>query len=256
MTRSLNRLAGKVAIVTGSGQGIGRGIALVYAREGAQVVVAELKEHRAQRTAEEIAREGGSALPLAVDVAQRDQVERMVALTVERFGRLDVLVNNAQGMHAHKPLEEITDADFDVFLVSGLKGTFWAMQAAFPHMRRQGGGRIVNFVSLNALNGAPGLADYNATKGAIAALSRTAAREWGRHGILVNCIAPGATSKRTMEFLERNPQMAEHIREQRPLGRLADPEQDLAPVAVFLASEDAHFVTGQTYFVDGGAYLT
>lgn len=252
----MGRLDGKVAIVTGSGQGIGRGIAIVYAREGAHVVVAELKEHRAQRTADEITREGGSALALTVDVSRREQVDAMVARTVERFGRVDVLVNNAQGMHAHKPFEEITDEDFDVFLISGLKGTFWAMQAAFPHMRAQGGGRIINFVSLNALNGAPGLADYNATKGAIAALSRTAAREWGKHNILVNCIAPGATSKRTIEFLERNPQMAEYIREQRPLGRLADPEQDLAPVAVFLASEDAHFVTGQTYFVDGGAHLT
>jgi len=252
----MGRLAGKVAIVTGSGQGIGRGIALVFAREGAHVVVAELKEHRAQRTAEEITAAGGSALPLAVDVARRDQVESMIASTVARFGRLDVLVNNAQGMHAHKPLEEITDEDFDIFLISGLKGTFWAMQAAFPHMRDQGGGRMINFVSLNALTGAPGLADYNATKGAIAALSRTAAREWGKHNILVNCIAPGATSKRTLEFFDRNPQMAEFIREQRPLGRLADPEQDLAPVAVFLASDDGHFITGQTYFIDGGAHLT
>lgn len=252
----MQRLRGKVAVVTGSGQGIGRGIALVYAREGAHVVVAELKEHRARRTAEEIEAEGGSALALPVDVARREQVEAMVARTVERFGRIDVLVNNAQGMHAHKPLEEITDEDFDVFLISGLKGTFWAMQAVFPHMRDQGGGRIINFVSLNALTGAPGLADYNATKGAIAALSRTAAREWGKHNILVNCIAPGAISKRTLEFFERNPQMAEYVREQRPLGRLADPEKDLAPVAVFLASDDGHFVTGQTYFVDGGAHLT
>ena len=252
----MGRLDGKVAIVTGSGQGIGRGIALVFAREGAHVVVAELKEHRAERTAGEITERGGSAIALAVDVSRREQVDRMVAATVERFGRIDVLVNNAQGMHAHKPFEEITDEDFDVFLISGLKGTFWAMQAAFPHMRDQGGGRIINFVSLNALNGAPGLADYNATKGAIAALSRTAAREWGKHNILVNCIAPGATSKRTIEFFERNPGMAEHIREERPLGRLADPEQDLAPVALFLASDDGHFVTGQTYFVDGGAHLT
>jgi len=252
----MRRLDGKVSIVTGSGQGIGRGIALVYAREGAHVVVAELKEHRAQRTADEITAAGGSALALAVDVARRDQVESMIAATVARFGRLDVLVNNAQGMHAHKPFEEITDQDFDVFLISGLKGTFWAMQAAFPHLRDQGGGRIINFVSLNALNGAPGLADYNATKGAIAALSRTAAREWGKHNILVNCIAPGATSKRTLEFFERNPKMAEYIRDERPLGRLADPEEDLAPVAVFLASADAHFVTGQTYFIDGGAHLT
>ncbi|MEW6270814.1 MAG: glucose 1-dehydrogenase [Thermodesulfobacteriota bacterium] len=252
----MQRLAGKVTLVTGSGQGIGRGIALRFAREGAHVVVAELKEHRARRTAEEIAAAGGSAVALAIDVSRREQVEDMVRQTVARFGRLDVLVNNAQGMHAHKPFEEITDEEFDVFLVSGLKGTFWAMQAAFPHMRAQGGGRIINFVSLNALTGAPGLADYNATKGAIAALSRTAAREWGKHNILVNCIAPGATSKRTLEFFERNPQMAEYIKEQRPLGRLADPEEDLAPVAVFLASDDGHFVTGQTYFIDGGAHLT
>jgi len=250
------RLKDKIAIVTGAGQGIGRGIALVYAREGATVVIAELREHRARRTADEIAARGGTALAMAIDVSRREQLAAMVRDTVERFGRIDVLVNNAQGMHAHKPFEEITDSDFDVFLISGLKGTFWAMQAVFPHMRAQGGGRIINFVSLNALNGAPGLADYNATKGAIAALSRTAAVEWGKHNILVNCIAPGAISKRTLEFLERNPAKAEAIRTGYPLGRMADAEADLAPVAVFLASADAHFVTGQTYFVDGGAHFT
>ncbi len=250
------RLAGKVAIVTGAGQGIGRGIAVVYAREGATVVVAERKEHRAERTAAEIRAAGGRALALATDVSDRRDVTAMVERTLREFGRLDVLVNNAQGLHEHRPLEDLTDEEFDVFLVSGLKGTFWAMQAAFPAMKAQGGGRIINMVSLNALVGAPGLADYNATKAAIQALSRTAAREWGRHGILVNCIAPGATSKRGQEFLERNPEAARRIVEERPLGRLADPEADLAPVALFLASDDGHFVTGQTYFVDGGAHLT
>jgi NAD(P)-dependent dehydrogenase (short-subunit alcohol dehydrogenase family) len=250
------KLKDKVAIVTGAGQGIGRGIALVFAREGAKVVIGELREHRAARTADEIRAEGGTALGLAVDVSRRDQIDALVARTAREFGRIDVVVNNAQGMHSHKPLEEITDEEFDVFLVSGLKGTFWMMQAVFPHMKAQGGGRIINMVSLNALTGAPGLADYNATKGAIASLSRTAAREWGKHGILVNCIAPGAASKRGLEFLERNPEKAKLIMEERPLGRLADPEQDLAPVAVFLASEDGHFVTGQTYFIDGGAHLT
>ena len=249
------RLRDKVAIVTGAGQGIGRGIAVAYAREGARVVIGEIRAHRAERTAEEIRTAGGSAIGLPVDVACRDQVSALVERTVAEYGRVDVLVNNAQGMHPHRPFEEITDEEFDVFLVSGLKGTFWAMQAVFPHMKAAGGGRIVNMVSLNALTGAPGLADYNATKGAVQALSRTAAREWGKHNILVNCIAPGASSRRGTEFLERNPEMARRIVEERPLGRLADPEKDLAPVAVFLASEDGHFVTGQTYFVDGGAYF-
>jgi len=250
------RLAGKVAVVTGAGQGIGRGIAIVYAREGAAVVVAERREHRALRTAEEIRAAGGRAIALPTDVSDRASVRAMIDRTVADLGRVDVLVNNAQAMHEHRPLEELTDEEFDVFLVSGLKGTFWAMQAAFPHMKAAGGGRIINMVSLNALTGAPGLADYNATKGAVQALSRTAAREWGRHGILVNCIAPGASSKRGQEFLDRNPEAARRIAEERPLGRLADPEVDLAPVAVFLASDDGHFVTGQTYFVDGGAHLT
>lgn len=250
------RLRGKVAIVTGAGQGIGRGIALAFAREGARVVVAELREHRAERTAAEIRGAGGESIAVVTDVSCRDSVFTAVGRTVAEFGRVDVLVNNAQAMHAHRPLEDLTDEEFDVFLVSGLKGTFWAMQAAFPHMKAAGGGRIVNVVSLNALVGAPGLADYNATKAGIGALSRTAAREWGRHGILVNCIAPGATSKRGLEFLERNPEAARRIAEERPLGRLADPELDVGPVAVFLASEDGHFVTGQTYFVDGGAHLT
>jgi len=250
------RLKDKVAIVTGAGQGIGRGIALVYAREGARVVIAELKKHRAERTVDEIRSEGGTALALEVDVSRKAQIDAMVANTVEGFGRLDVLVNNAQGMHARKPLEEITEEDLDVFLVSGLKGTLWAMQAAFPHMKAQGGGRIINFTSLAAWDGERGLADYAAVKGGIAALSRTAALEWGRYGILVNNIAPGAASKRGLDALARNPGMAEWIKENRPLGRLADPEKDLAPVALFLASDDGHFVTGQTYFIDGGAHLT
>lgn len=250
------RLAGKVAIVTGAGQGIGRAIARAFAQEGAAVVVAELRGHRAERTAEEIRAAGGRALGLPTDVSDRASVRATVERAVAEYGRLDVLVNNAQGMHEHRPLEDLTDEEFDVFLVSGLKGTFWAMQAAFPHLKATGSGRIINMVSLNALTGAPGLADYNATKAAIQALSRTAAREWGRHGILVNCIAPGATSKRGREFLARDPEAARRIAEERPLGRLADPEADLAPVAVFLASDDGHFVTGQTYFVDGGAHLT
>jgi NAD(P)-dependent dehydrogenase (short-subunit alcohol dehydrogenase family) len=251
----MGRLDGKVAIVTGAGQGIGRGIAVVLAREGAQVVVAEIKEHRGRRTADEIAAAGGDALALVVDVSQRDQVGRMVADTVRRYGTVDVLVNNAQAMHARTPVVELTSEQVDVFWISGLKGTLWGMQAVYPIMKAKGSGRIINFVSSAGLRGEPGLADYNATKEGIRALTKTAAREWGRDGITVNCIAPGALSKRGQEFITRDPEEFARRNAQKAIPRLGDPETDIAPVAVFLASEESRFVTGQTMFADGGYCL-
>src|SRR5262249_4107558 len=129
------RLTGKVAIVTGGGQGIGRGIALVFAREGARVVIAEIKDHRAQRTAEEIVAAGGEACGVATDVSRQEQVQHTVAETVRRYGTVDVLVNNAQGMHARTPIAELTSAQVDLFWISGVKGTLWGMQAVYPIMK-------------------------------------------------------------------------------------------------------------------------
>jgi NAD(P)-dependent dehydrogenase (short-subunit alcohol dehydrogenase family) len=249
------RLDNRVAIVTGAGQGIGRGIALVFAREGAKVVIAELKEHRAQRTAREIADAGGNAVALPTDVSSRDQVHGMVAATVRRFGTVDILVNNAQAMHARTPIAALTSEQVDTFWISGVKGTLWGMQAVYPIMRAKGYGRIINFVSSSGFRGEPGLADYNATKEGIRALTKTAAREWGREGITVNCIAPGALSKRGQEFVERDPEEYERRNAQKAIPRLGDPETDIAPVAVFLASEESRFVTGQTMFADGGYCL-
>ena len=251
----VHRLQGKVAIVTGSGQGIGRGIALAYAREGARVVVAELKPNRIERTVAEIRQQGGEAIGIEVDTGSRQQVEHMVAETGARLGRLDVLVNNAQGFAPRTPLEEITDEQFDRVFGSGAKGTFWAMQAAFPHLRQRGG-RIINFVSLAAQRGDPGLGDYNASKGAILALTRTAAREWGKHGILVNCIAPGAMTKRGQDYAARDPQGFARMMAERPIGRLGDPLDDIAPVAVFLAAPESGYLTGHTLYADGGAHIS
>jgi NAD(P)-dependent dehydrogenase (short-subunit alcohol dehydrogenase family) len=251
----MGRLSGRVAIVTGAGQGIGRGIAAVFAREGAKIVIAELKEYRAVRVAAEIVAAGGEAFAIATDVAQEAQVRRMVDETVRRYGSVDVLVNNAQGMHPRTPLVQLTSEQVDVFWISGVKGTLWGMQAVHPIMKGKQYGRIINFVSSSGFRGEPELGDYNATKEGIRALTKTAAREWGRDGITVNCIAPGALSKRGQEFIQRDPAEYERRNAQKAIPRLGDPETDIAPVALFLASEESRFVTGQTMFADGGYCL-
>jgi len=251
----VGRLTGRIAVVTGAGQGIGRGIALVFAREGARVCVAELKAHRSERTAEEIQAAGGEAIALTVDVGRRADIERMVADTVARFGALDVLVNNAHGFGARAALEAIPDEQFDLSWTSGVKGTWWAMCAARPHLAARGTGRIINMVSLAADRGDAGLGEYNAAKAGIAALTRTAAREWGREGITANAIAPGAWTKRGQDWAARDPDGFARAMAERPIDRLGDPETDIAPVAVFLASADSRFLTGQVLYVDGGAHL-
>jgi NAD(P)-dependent dehydrogenase (short-subunit alcohol dehydrogenase family) len=251
----VGRLGGRVVLVTGAGQGIGRGIALVFAREGARVSVAELKAHRAERTAQEIRDAGGEAFALAVDVGVRDDVRRMVDETVRRWGTVDVLVNNAHGFGPRAKLEDIPEEQFDLSWRTGVKGTWWAMNAVRPLMAARGWGRIVNFGSLAAEGGHAGLGDYAAAKGGIAALTRVAAREWGKDGITVNVIYPAAASKRGLDFMQRDPERFARVMAERPIGRLGDPEADVAPVALFLAGDDARFLTGHVLHVDGGAHL-
>ena len=251
----MTRLAGKVAIVTGAGQGIGRGIALVFARESARVCVAELKGHRAERTVGEIRDAGGDAFAIVADVARKADVDRMVDETVRRYGSIDVLVNNAHGFGARAPLEAIPEDQFDLSWTSGVKGTWWAMSAARPHMAARGWGRIVNMVSLAAERGDAGLGEYNAAKAGIAALTRTVALELAPHGITVNAIAPGAWTKRGQDYAARDPEGFARAMAARPIGRLGDPETDIAPVALFLATDDSRFVTGHVVYVDGGAHL-
>lgn len=245
----------RVVIVTGAGQGIGRGIARHLGRHGARIVVAEWKPHKLQRTVDELHALGVDALGVECDVQQQASIDAMVRATVARFGRVDALVNNAQTFRAQASVEAITAEDAGVFTTSGPMGTLWAMQAVFPHMKAQGWGRIVNVGSAAAIVGLHGYGAYAMSKEAIRAITRTAAREWGRYGIVVNCFCPGAASDRGRAGVDRAAAQGRSLVFERCIDRLGDPEDDIAPVVLFLCSDACRYLTGQTLMVDGGAFL-
>ncbi len=263
------RLTGKTAIVTGAGRGIGRGIARAYAREGARVVAASRTQATVDSVAAEIAESGGTAIGVAVDVGDRAQVNALVARTRDTFGPVDVLVNNAQSwgkpdtrlpIPPNTPIEVLEDSEWDHTFQTGVKATLFAMQAVFPDMRTRGG-KIINFGSIWGQTGNLETAAYNSNKEAIRGLSRTAAREWGKYGITVNVINPTLTTATTYAFLEaagvagNEKAIADLVASMSPIGRLGEVDRDGAPLAVFLASSESDFLTGETLNLDGGMFL-
>ncbi len=246
------RLQGKVALVTGGAQGIGRAIVERFAREGADVVV----NYRSGPTmAEEVAQaaraSGVRAVAIQADVSRVAEVQRLIAEAVAAMGRLDILVNNA-GVETHAPFWDVAEADYDKVLDVNLKGPFFATQAMVRHLRDGGRpGRIVNISSVHEELPFPNFAAYCASKGGLKMLTRNLAVELGPLGITVNSVAPGAIATPINTALLNDPVKLRSLTEQIPLARLGSTD-DVTGVAVFLASDEAAYVTGSTYVVDGG----
>ncbi|QDQ98793.1 SDR family NAD(P)-dependent oxidoreductase [Tomitella fengzijianii] len=245
------RLEGKIALVTGGGQGIGRGTCLALAREGAKVVVAGRTEGKCVAVAEEIAAFGGIAEPIRCDVTSPDDLSAAIDRTVQVFGGLTTLVNNAQTVR-NGPLAEATDDDLRVVWESGPLATMHAMQSAFPHLRDAGDAAIVNFGSSTAVRGTAGFGVYAMAKEAIRGLSRVAAAEWGRHGIRVNVVVPNALSPTAAAFDAAEPDRLALRQARIPLGRVGDAELDIGRAVVGLAGADFTYMSGQTLMLTGG----
>jgi NAD(P)-dependent dehydrogenase (short-subunit alcohol dehydrogenase family) len=248
----MGRLTGKVALITGAGQGVGRGVALAMAREGADIAAVERNEDTLGEAVTEIRSLGAQCLSIPCDVSTRAACEQAVATAVDSLGGLDVLVNNAGFSRPSVPLLEVTDEQFDTTLRINTLATFWFMQTAHPHLIARGGGSIINFGSGAGTAGLPGEGPYAAAKEGIRGLSRVAANEWGPQAIRVNVICPFARSPGMVAWSELDPKSYEKTIRQIPLRRAGECEQDIGGVAVFLASDDASYLTGQTLMVDGG----
>ena len=240
---------GKVSIVTGSGQGIGREIALALAREGASVVIADWNEGEAERVTSEIVATGGIAIPVKVDISEPDQVDAMVSQTLEAFGRIDILVNNA-GIGHVKPFLSITLEEWNRVLAIDLTGQFLCAQAVARVMVKRGCGRIVNVASISGERGGTGRAAYGAAKAGVILLTKVMAVELAAKGIGVNAISPGPTETDQVRECHDDATRAAY-RSILPIKRYAAPSE-IANAALFLASEDASFVSGHILNVDGG----
>jgi NAD(P)-dependent dehydrogenase (short-subunit alcohol dehydrogenase family) len=251
-----DRLRNKVAIVTGGGDGIGQSVVRCFAREGARVLVAEIDDASGARVARDCRLEFGADIRFVhTDASDKDSVMAMVASALDEWGTIDVLVNNAWGGGSLGRFEQTTDEQMQWGLSMGLLGPFWGMQAVLPVMKAKRDGAVINMCSLNGVNAHMGTTQYNIAKEALRAASRTAAREWAPWQIRVNVICPGAKTAASRAAFAAHPELEAAADASNPMGRLGDPEQDIAPVAVFLASDDARYVTGNTLFVDGGGHI-
>jgi 3-oxoacyl-[acyl-carrier protein] reductase len=247
---AMRRLEGKAAFVTGAAQGFGQSIAETFAREGARVVVADLQREKAEAVAKGI---GAAALALRCDVSSAADVEAAARASFSAFGRIDIVVNNAGTSHRNQPMLDVEEAEFDEVFAVNVKSIYLTSRSFVPHFREKGGGVIVNIGSTAGIRPRPGLAWYNATKGAVNLLSKSMAVELAPDNIRVVALAPvaGETPLLATFMGEDTPEKRAAFRASIPLGRLSLP-QDIANAALFLASDEASMITGSVLEVDGG----
>jgi 3-oxoacyl-[acyl-carrier protein] reductase len=245
------KLTGRVALVTGAAQGIGKAVALLLARNGADIVVSDINLEKAEETANEIRSIGQKAMAVRVDVANWNDVERMVEVILEKFAKIDILVNNA-GITRDKLILRMTEEDWDAVLNVNLKGTFHCTKAVVRYMAKQRSGKIVNIASVVGEMGNAGQANYSASKAGVIGLTKTIAREFAQRGININAIAPGYIETPMTEVLPEKAK--EELKKLIPMERLGKPE-DVAEAVLFLVSEESNYITGQVLNVNGGIYM-
>jgi NAD(P)-dependent dehydrogenase (short-subunit alcohol dehydrogenase family) len=247
-------LEGKVAIITGAGQGVGRAIAQVFAQRGVKLVVTGRTPSKLESLRDEL-RDSTSIEIVPGDVGSRDDVNRAVETAAETYGGIDILVNNAQSLAFNEPVLAVTDESLEVPFRSGLLGSLYFMQACHPHLKARGGGSIVNFGSATAVHGMVGFCAYAITKEAVRGLTRIAAKEWGPDNIRVNTILPAALTDGTREWLDQDPVAKEAAIMAVPLRRVGDPALDIGRAVAALVGDDLSYLTGATVDLDGGAML-
>lgn len=251
----MKRLEGNVTIITGGGKGIGFGLATAFAREGSNIVITGRNMERLRQAKEKLEQQWGiKVLPVVADGADEEAVKNVIAQTVGTFGKIDTLINNAQVSKSGLPLVEHTREDLDLAIFSGIYGAFFYMRECFPYLK-ESKGSVINFASGAGLFGKPGQSSYAAAKEGIRGLSRVAATEWGPHGVRVNVVCPLAMTESLQQWKTEYPELFAKTIKDIPLGRFADPAEDIGRVCVFLASEDASFVTGETITLQGGSGL-
>lgn len=244
-------LTNKVAVITGSSRGIGRAIAEAYAKAGAAVVVSSRKAETCKPVADALCRDGRDAMAVPCHVAAKDQLQNLVDRTIERFGRIDILVCNAAVNPVYGPLSGLPDEAYDKIMLANVKGTLWLCNMAIPQMAKRRTGSVILISSIAGLRGTAQIGAYGMSKAAEAALVRNLAVEWGPRNVRVNAIAPGLIATDFAKALLEDPVRRRRVEERTPLGRVGLPEE-IAGVALFLASDLASFVTGQLLIADGG----
>jgi dehydrogenase/reductase SDR family member 4 len=251
MENSIFSLEGKVAVVTGASKGIGEAIAHIYAQYGAKVVVNSRKQESVDDVALAIKNAGGEATGIAGQVGNPEELQSLFDKTIEKYGRLDILVNNAATNPIFGPVETTDEKAFDKIMNVNVKAPFQLSKMALPIMQQNGGGSIINISSIGGISPEPFLGIYSVSKAALVMLTKVMAKEWGPRGIRVNVICPGLIKTKFSEALWQNEKMTKHFIENLPLRRIGEPE-DLVGLALFLASNASSYCTGTVFAADGG----